>query len=329
MLQIDHVSASYKTIDGNTLAVENVTFDILDNEIFGIAGESGCGKSTLLKVLYDIIQFPLEIDHGSVTLTGVKNGEAYSYKTGEIQSAWWKHISYVPQAAMSVLNPITRIKDQFMDSIPKEEKRDKGAALRRVAEYLTALELSPDILEAFPFQLSGGMRQRVIIALATFMGPGLVLADEPTTALDVVVQRGILMMLMRLQRQLQNTLVLVSHDMGVHYQVTKRMGIMYAGSVVELGKTQDIFEKPLHPYTEMLIGALPRMGDKSQKTGIPGAPPSLRNPPPGCRFAPRCPRALQSCTNAVPPLREILPGHYAACFRLQEGRAEIGGDANG
>lgn len=319
MLKIDHVSASYKTIDGNVLAVEDVTFDIFENEIFGIAGESGCGKSTLLKTLYDIIEFPLEVDRGSVTLTGEKDGVPYSYSTGEIRSAWWKHISYVPQAAMSVLNPVTRVRNQFIDSIPKDQRHDKDAALARIAEYLTHLDLSPDILNAYPFQLSGGMRQRVIIALATFMGPGLVLADEPTTALDVVVQRGILMMLMRLQKQLKNTLVLVSHDMGVHYQITNRMAIMYAGSIVELGKTQDLFNASLHPYTDMLIGALPRVGDKSQKKGIPGAPPSLRNPPPGCRFAPRCPKALPSCTEGVPPLREILPGHYAACFRIGEG----------
>ncbi len=319
MLRIDNLSASYKTIDGNVLAVENVTFDILDNEIFGIAGESGCGKSTLLKVLYDIIEFPLNIDRGTVVLSGEKSGQPYRYASGSIRSAWWKHISYVPQAAMSVLNPITRIKSQFLDSIPKEERRDKEAAIARIAKYLKELDLSPDILNAFPFQLSGGMRQRVIIALATFMGPGIVLADEPTTALDVVVQRGILMMLMDLQKQLKNTMVLVSHDMGVHYQTTNRMGIMYAGSIVELGRTRDMFEKPLHPYTDMLIGALPRVGDKSQKKGIPGAPPSLRQPPPGCRFAPRCPNAVPECQGAVPPLREIVPGHYAACHRIEKG----------
>jgi len=319
MLKIDSVSASYKTIDGNVLAVDDVSFEINSDEIFGIAGESGSGKSTLLKVLYDIIQFPLEVDHGSVTLTVEKDGQPLRFTTGDIRSAWWKHISYVPQAAMSVLNPIMRIKRQFLDSIPKAERRDEAETLKRVAGYLTELELSPDILNAFPFQLSGGMRQRVIIALATFMGPSLVLADEPTTALDVVVQRGILMMLMRLQKQLRNTLVFVSHDMGVHYQLTNRMGIMYAGMIVELGRTAELFERPLHPYTEMLIGALPRVGDKSQKKGIPGAPPSLRHPPPGCRFAPRCPRTQPSCTESVPKLREIQPGHFAACHLLREG----------
>ncbi|MEG0741668.1 MAG: ABC transporter ATP-binding protein [Clostridia bacterium] len=318
MLKIDHLSASYKTLDGNVHVVKDVNFEIHDNEIFGIAGESGCGKTTLLKTLYDIIEFPLEIDSGKVILSGVKNGQSFCTESGEIRKSWWNHISYVPQAAQSVLNPITRLKNQFLDSISKEERGNETEAqtLERVSRYLEELSLSPDVLNAFPFQLSGGMRQRVIIALATFMSPNVVLADEPTTALDVVVQRGILMMLTRLQKQSKNTLVLVSHDMGVHYQITNRMGIMYSGSFVELGKTDDIFNDPIHPYTKMLIGALPRVGDRSQKVGIQGRPPSLTNPPPGCRFAPRCPQATDRCRENVPEFREVRPGRFAACHRL-------------
>lgn len=320
MLKIDHLSTSYKTIDGNVRVVNDVDFEIYDNEIFGIAGESGCGKTTLLKALYDIVEFPLEIDSGRVILSGEKNGASFSYESGKIRNTWWDNISYVPQAAQSVLNPITRIKYQFLDSIPKQEQNQetREQTLKRVAQYLEELSLSPDLLEAFPFQLSGGMRQRVIIALATFMSPNVVLADEPTTALDVVVQRGILMMLMNLQKQLKNTLVLVSHDMGVHYQVTNRIGIMYSGSFVELGKTDDIFNDPIHPYTRMLISALPRVGDKSQKTGIPGRPPALTNPPQGCRFAPRCPDAAERCRQAAPEFREVRPGRYVACHMLDK-----------
>ena len=319
MLKIDHLSASYKTIDGNVHVCKDIDFEIRDNEIFGIAGESGCGKTTLLKALYDIIEFPLEIDEGRVILSGTKNGKDFNYQSGEIRKAWWNQISYVPQAAQSVLNPIVRLKDQFLDSIPKETKEETSAqTLARVAKYFEELGLSPDVLDAYPFQLSGGMRQRAVIALATFMAPNVVLADEPTTALDVVVQRGILMMLMNLQKQFKNTLVIVSHDMGVHYQITDRMGIMYSGSFVELGNTVDIFEDPIHPYTKMLIGALPRVGDKSQKVGIPGRPPALRNPPPGCRFAARCPQATDKCRqDPAPEFREIRPGRFAACHYLE------------
>ena len=320
MLKIDHLTASYKTLDGDVVAVEDVNFDIYDNEIFGIAGESGCGKSTLLKCLYDIIEFPLQIDKGRIVISGEKGGKAFEYATGDIRKTWWNNISYVPQAAMSVLNPISKLKNQFIDSIPEEDRKRETPqqTLKRVEDYLSALNLSPDVLDAYPFQLSGGMRQRVIIALATFMNPNIVLADEPTTALDVVVQRGILMLLMKLQKQTRNTMIFVSHDLGVHYQITDRIAIMYSGKIMEIGKTTEIFENPVHPYTTMLINALPRVGDKSQRVGIQGEPPSLRNPPPGCRFAPRCPKATDECTKAIPEFREVMPGRFAACHLLNK-----------
>lgn len=320
MLKVENLSASYQTIDGDVHVIKDLDFEIRDNEIFGIAGESGCGKTTLLKTLYDIVEFPLVIDQGKVILSGEKNGNKFSYESGQIRKSWWNNISYVPQAAQSVLNPIVRLKKQFLDSIPEEDKKNETEeqTLARVAKYLEDLSLSPDVLESYPFQLSGGMRQRVIIALATFMSPNVVLADEPTTALDVVVQRGILMMLMRLQKQFKNTLVIVSHDMGVHYQITNRMAIMYSGSVIELGDTEEIFSDPVHPYTQMLVAALPRVGDKSQKVGIPGRPPALKNPPPGCRFAPRCPKATDRCRSEVPKFREVKPGRFAACHLLNE-----------
>ena len=321
MLKVDHLSTSYKTLDGDVHVINDLNFEIRENEIFGIAGESGCGKTTLLKTLYDIVEYPLVIDQGKVTLSGEKNGKPFSFESGQIRKTWWNNISYVPQAAQSVLNPIVRLKKQFLDSIPKQDKRNETEkqTLARVAKYLEELSLSPDVLEAYPFQLSGGMRQRVIIALATFMSPSVVLADEPTTALDVVVQRGILMMLMRLQRQLKNTMVIVSHDMGVHYQVTDRMAIMYSGSIIELGNTEEIFSDPVHPYTTMLVGSLPHVGDKSQKVGIPGRPPALTNPPPGCRFAPRCPYATDLCRKEIPAFREVKPGRFAACHLLNKG----------
>ena len=320
MLKVENLSASYQTVNGDIHVLKDLNFTINDNEIFGIAGESGCGKTTLLKTLYDIVEFPLVIDQGKVIFSGEKNGQKFSFESGDIRKTWWNNISYVPQAAQSVLNPIVRLKQQFLDSIPKEDRKNETEqeTLARVGKYLEELSLSPDVLEAFPFQLSGGMRQRVIIALATFMGPRLVLADEPTTALDVVVQRGILMMPMHLQKQLKNTMVIVSHDMGVHYQITDRMAIMYSGSVVELGKTEDIFNDPVHPYTTMLVNALPRVGDRSQRVGIPGRPPALASPPPGCRFAPRCPHATDRCRSEVPVFREVKPGRFAACHLLNE-----------
>ncbi|MCL2703468.1 MAG: ABC transporter ATP-binding protein [Defluviitaleaceae bacterium] len=325
MFKVENLSTSYKTINGDVRVINDVSFEIRENEVFGIAGESGCGKTTLLKALYDIVEFPLQIDSGRVILSGEKNGNAFSYESGNIRKTWWDNITYVPQAAQSVLNPITRLKQHFIDSVPKKERKNQSPeqVLGRVRQYLEELNLSPDLLEAFPFQLSGGMRQRIIIALATFMSPGAVLADEPTTALDVVVQRGILMMLTRLQKQLKNTLVLVSHDMGVHYQITNRMGIMYSGSFVEMGETEKIFADPIHPYTKMLVGALPRVGDKSTRVGIPGRPPALTNPPPGCRFAPRCPEATDLCRKDAPSFAEVKPGRFAACHFLAKDTTEV------
>ena len=237
MMHVEHVSAHYKTITGPVLAIEDVNFAIHDDEIFGIAGESGCGKSTLLKILYDVLRFPLELTEGRVVLEYQdRDGASRSLASGELHKSWWNAISYVPQAAMSVLNPVYRIDEQFFETIRKDHGRIHKAQLRsQIAQYLRGLGLPETVLSAYPHQLSGGMRQRVVIAMATFLHPNMILADEPTTALDVVVQRNILMMLMALQKEMHNTLVIVSHDMGVHYQITDRMGIMYAGSMVELG----------------------------------------------------------------------------------------------
>jgi peptide/nickel transport system ATP-binding protein len=214
---------------------------------------------------------------------------------------------------------VYRIEDQFYELFHRHRRGEDRRVMRtRIEQYLTELNLPLDVLTAFPHQLSGGMRQRVVIAMATFLQPNMIFADEPTTALDVVVQRNILMMLTELQKRMRNTLVIVSHDMGVHYQITNRMGIMYSGSLVELGPTEKIFAEPLHPYTRMLFSALPRVGDHSERQGIPGAPPSLRNPPPGCRFAPRCKYACSACSESIPELTEAEPGRFAACLRLNE-----------
>lgn len=324
MIRVENVIAQYQTITGPVVSVKDVNFKIYDNEIFGIAGESGCGKSTLLKVLYDNLQYPLEIKERRVVLDYQdQSGEKKTLESGEIKNAWWDAVSYVPQAAMSVLNPVYRIDEQFYELFRRHRKNAGSAEMKeRVRQYIKELNLPLDILKAYPHQLSGGMRQRVVIAMACFLRPNMILADEPTTALDVVVQKSILLMLMEQQRKMKNTLVIVSHDMGVHYQITNRMGIMYSGSLVEVGPTEEIFKEPLHPYTQMLIGALPKIGDKSMRQGVEGGPPSLRTPPPGCRFAPRCKKACPECSKSVPEFREISPGRYAACHLLYKSGKE-------
>lgn len=320
MFKLDNLSARYDTASGYVNAVNNINLEIQRNEIFGIAGESGCGKSTLLKVMYDLIDFPLEISAGEAAIEyRDDDGAVKILKSGEIRKTWWKKISYIPQGAMHVMNPVTRINSQFMDTVGKHRKlKDRKQLRAEIAAYLRELDLPAAVLDAYPHQLSGGMRQRVLIALATFLSPEIILADEPTTALDVVVQRGILMMLRRAQRKMGNSIVIVTHDMGVHYQITDRVGIMYAGEMVEAGPTAEIFDKPAHPYTQMLIAALPRLGDNSQKEGIPGTPPNLRLSIKGCRFAARCPRCRERCRSEEPGTFTVSPGHTAAC-RLLEG----------
>ena len=316
MLKLRDVKAYYQTPKSVVQAVDGVTFDVRENEILGIAGESGCGKSTLLKVLYDSMQPPLKIISGSLQAEMKdENGNTVTLGPGEIRKHWWRFISYVPQGSMSVLNPVVRIENQFFDAVTKKHDLKTRQLIReRVASYLKELDLPVEVLKSYPHQLSGGMRQRVLVALGTFLHPNIVLADEPTTALDVVVQKGILLMLAQVQQRMKNTLVIVSHDMGVHYQITHRIAIMYAGKIVEIGPTRRIFENPLHPYTQLLIQSLPVVGDRRERIGIGGRPPSLIDPPPGCRFATRCPRVMDTCRTEIPPLVEIEPDHYAACW---------------
>ncbi len=310
MIRLDNIVASYTTQRGQVNAVDGVTLEIPDSIVMGIAGESGCGKSTLMKVLYGDIGFPLSLRSGSVEY-GLTNERSEPVTTDNIRREWFRHISYIPQSSMSSLNPVVRICDQFVD-FPATAGRKKEV-LAQVRGFVQKLGLPPESIDAYPHQLSGGMRQRIMVAMATFFQPEIILADEPTTALDVVVQKSILLLLLELQREMGNTILLVSHDMGVHYQVTDKMLIMYAAKAVEYADTDDIFQNPLHPYTLMLTNSLPTIGDDRARRGLPGSPPSLWEPQKGCRFAARCPIAADRCRREEPPLVEYTRGHFSAC----------------
>ena len=244
-----------------------------------------------------------------------------SMSKDEIKQIRWTQVSYIPQGSMHVLNPVRKIRDTFHDFIATHQNLDKSETTKLSQDYLQKLGLSGQVMNAYPHQLSGGMRQRVTIALATILSPKLVLADEPTTALDVLVQRGVVQLLKEIQQREGSTLVLVSHDMGVHANLADRIAILYAGKLVEEAETQSIFKNPLHPYTQHLIESLPRLDDKTERSSIPGRPPALDNPPEGCRFHPRCPHAMDVCTKEVPPLVDIGEGHKTACFLVSEEKA--------
>ena len=317
MIKLNNLIATYTTVRGQVDAVDGVNLTIPDGKIVGIAGESGCGKSTLMKVIYGDLTYPLALRQGGVDYgidrvvytNETRNGKQIS--TSNVKNYWFKHISYIPQASMSSLNPVIRIRKQFVDFLDADQR--KANVLEEIREYVKSLDLPPEAIDAYPHQLSGGMRQRIMVAMATFFKPDIILADEPTTALDVVVQKGILQLLMEIQAQMNNTIIIVSHDMGVHYQITHKMLIMYAAKAVEFGDSEGVFEAPLHPYTKMLIESLPKIGADQLREGIAGRPPSLWEDLHGCRFAPRCPLATELCLTQEPGFVEHRPGHFAAC----------------
>ena len=323
-LTVTGLRAYYQTysfgIDRNVRAVDDVTFQVGVNEIYGLAGESSCGKTTLIKTIAAAIRPPLRVLDGSVVFNF--SGRAVDiYETGqeEIDGLRWRHLSYIMQGSMNVLNPVRRVKDAFVDFAFRHIGRSMAEFTRIVVDHLRRLHLEPAVLDAYPHQLSGGMRQRVAIALATVCRPEFIIADEPTTALDVIVQKGVLAMIREVQQEIGSSLIFVTHDLSVHAHLCHRLGVMYAGRLVEEGPTAELFADPLHPYTIHLIASLPRIGDVEPKQGLEGAPPSLADPPEGCRFHPRCPLAMEVCRRHVPPMVAVRPGRRVACFAAAPG----------
>lgn len=302
-------------------AVNGVNLEIRQDEVYGIAGESGCGKTTLLRALIAAIEPPLRL-LGGKTYYRV-NGEEiniYELSAEEKRKLRWEYVSYVPQGSMSVLNPVVKLKESFRDFIESHVRgKTQEQAFAMAKSHIAELGLPPKILDAYPHQLSGGMRQRVTIALAAILEPRIIVGDEPTTALDVVVQRGVVQLLKNIQRKLKNTVILVTHDMGIHANIADRIGIMYAGKMVEEATTGEIFGNPLHPYTRYLINSLPKFGDKSPRESVPGSPPSLINLPGGCPFHPRCPYVMDICSQEMPRFID-LDHHRVACWLVGEGK---------
>ncbi len=325
LLSVENLRAYYRTevygISRTVRAVDGVSLELFPNEIYGVAGESSCGKTTLIKVISGTIKPPLKVEAGQVHYQfGLYDVDMLHIEQDELRrNVRWKEISYVMQGSMSVLNPVRRIVTTFEDIVDTHQRiTDKKMFLEQMREHVNKLGLPPEVLNLYPHQLSGGMRQRVAIALATVFHPRLIIADEPTTALDVVVQRGVLQMLKGIQAESGNTVLLVTHDLAVHANVADRVAIMYAGRIVEEAPTEIIFNAPSHPYTQHLIRSLPMIGDRSSKASLGGAPPNLANPPNGCRFHPRCPHAMDVCRTEVPEMVKLEDGHRVACHLVKE-----------
>ncbi|MBK8796587.1 MAG: ABC transporter ATP-binding protein [Anaerolineales bacterium] len=326
LLSVQNLSAYYQTevygVSRTVRAVDGVSFELYPNEIYGVAGESSCGKTTLIKVISGSIKPPLKAHAGSVNFQfGAYEIDMLKISQAELrENIRWKEISYVMQGSMSVLNPVRKVIKTFEDIVDSHQPiTNKKLFLAETQAHINRLGLTDDVLDAYPHQLSGGMRQRVAIALATVFHPSLIIADEPTTALDVVVQRGVLQTIKEIQAESGNTVLLVTHDIAVHANVADRLMIMYAGRIAEEAPTENIFAAPLHPYTQHLVSSLPVIGERSTKASLKGAPPNLANPPAGCRFHPRCPLAIDICRTDVPEMLQVAERHRVACHLVKDG----------
>jgi peptide/nickel transport system ATP-binding protein len=311
LVEIEDLVVEYPVSGGSLRAVDAVSLAIHPGEIVGLAGESGCGKSTVAHSVLRILKPPGNIAAGRVLF---REEDVLALSASQIRRFRWRNVSIVFQSAMNSLNPVMRIGDQFIDMFKAHERVRKAEAFGRAGELMELVGIDPARLRAYPHELSGGMRQRVVIAMALALNPELLIMDEPTTALDVVVQREILREIETLQRELGFAVLFITHDLSLLVEFSHRIAIMYAGKIVELGTARGLFERPLHPYTVGLMQSFPPLtGERQRLLGIPGSPPDLREPPSGCRFHPRCPRAEKKCSTDEPRLVAHGVGEHVAC----------------
>lgn len=317
LLDVQELTTYYSTMRGHVRAVENVSFKMEKGEALGLAGESGCGKTTMALSILRILPWNGEIVNGRIIFREkdiTKLSEANMRK--DIR---WKGISLIFQGAMNALNPVYRVEDQIVEAIrthgPEVKKRE---AKERVAKLFEMVGIEPSRARNYPHEFSGGMKQRAMIAMALSCNPDIVIADEPGTALDVIVQAQVLKLISELKHKLNLATIIITHDLSIISETCDDMAIMYAGKIVELGDVTSLFKKPLHPYTQGLVSAFPNIkAQKQDMTSIPGSPPNLLDPPLGCRFHPRCPYAMDICRKEEPPLIGISETHSVACHLIK------------
>ncbi len=314
VLQLDRLTTNYSTVRGWVRAAENVSFEIEKGEALGLVGESGCGKTTVAMSILRILPPGGKIRGGKILFDGK---DLVPLSNAEMRKVRWKGISIVFQGSMNALNPVFKVGDQIVEAIRLHESAvSKADAMRRARALLEMVGVDPSRVNNYPHEFSGGMRQRALIAMALAVNPKVLVADEPGTALDVIVQAQVLQLMRDLKDKLGLSMLMISHDLSIVAEVCEKVAIMYAGRIVEYGSTDAIFNEPLHPYTQGLIGAFPTISEERKKLiSIPGQPPDLLNPPKGCRFNPRCPYAMDICRNTDPELKKAGSGdHLVSCF---------------
>jgi peptide/nickel transport system ATP-binding protein len=314
LLSVEDLRTTYNVHRHDVGVLDGITFQMERGKTFAIAGESACGKTTLGLSIAQLLPANAKITSGKVVFDG---RDILQMRENDVRKEIrWKRISMVFQGSMSAFNPVIRVGDQIIEAVLLHEDITKSAARERVLRLFTSVGIPDSRVGAYPHELSGGMRQRAMLAMALALSPDLVIADEPTTGLDVLVQAQIIQLLKKLRGEHGRSLIFISHDLSVVAQLADQCAIMYAGRIVEIGSVRQIFRNPLHPYTIKLLGAFPDVKDdkKGSLLGISGEPPSLANPPTGCRFNPRCEHAMEVCHREEPKLTEFESGHFAACF---------------
>ncbi|MFT5087163.1 MAG: peptide/nickel transport system ATP-binding protein [Candidatus Latescibacterota bacterium] len=317
LLDISALEVHFETRRGIARAVNEVDLKLYKGERFGLVGESGSGKTTMILALLRMIKTPGYIAGGKAVFDD--GTDLLALNEEQVRQTRLKRVAMVPQGAMNSLNPVMRVGDQMVLTMREHgETGEKGELMQRVETLMEKVGLKPEAATFYPHELSGGMKQRACIAQAISLNPQLILADEPTSALDVVVQRQIMQTLRQLQLELDATVLLVGHDMGLMAQFAERVGIMYGGKLVEVGTVSEIFRNPQHPYTQLLISSIPSFEKRGEFKGIPGVGLSLLDPPSGCLFHPRCPKAMERCSQVEPTLRQVASGQMASCLLFEE-----------
>ncbi|MCR4427135.1 MAG: ABC transporter ATP-binding protein [Firmicutes bacterium] len=327
LLSIEDFAMHYRTRAGWVQAVDGVTLTLERGQSLGLVGESGCGKTSVAMSIMRLLPYNAEVKRGRIVFN---NRDVYAMREEEVRRMRWKEVSMIFQAAMNALNPVYTVGNQIVEAIVTHEPETTETQARdRVAELFDLVGIPRDRMDHYAHEYSGGMRQRAVIAMALACNPSLIIADEPTTALDVIVQDKILREMKEIRRRINMSMIYISHDVSVIAEVSDVVGVMYAGRLAEWGPADDVFKQPRHPYTFGLMMAYPSiLGDKHELATIPGEPPNLVAPPPGCRFNPRCDWAIDECRETDPPLRQVETGHFIACHNPVEAPVS-GGERNG